>query len=1070
MYRTRKHLKALTVFAGISLGAQATPFGGEVLLSSYWYDWHHNALTRTAAQQAGFFRILGSIEKPKEDEIDSASAEIGWHASFVDSYAYNPLFWAMRGTRGYTTAVALHDDLIKVHYDDTNSTPQVRQTIFRYTTGTLTGLLWAKSIYRRGERMRAIAAARQILGISLHANQDFYSHSNWIDLPARRTKTWFEEFTTNPTGLVNTQMYTGAYELPEQTSVHSHGIMSPSISAMQAIAPIMDLLASDISPVRESATFVTWRKYKNRSEPIMPGIIDSAAFGNSGPAQTEAGIALAALTARPSQMYIGMPPNTLFVAPPGMAIDASYLAAIACRERGIIDTTPVKAFISAYSCALNSSAQWLRRIDQVMKDQFSADDDFWFQVKNAPPTNQHHEMYEDFNNLAFKFLSAGNYPEDAAVTQANLGGDASKVPATEYFLRLKIKTSSDILSGTDADIYAEVDGKRYLLDYGNVANKGFADAIFAYNDFEGGMTTAYTVGPFATPPAALKLVNQAGDIGQVMTAIGQSIVNGFTSIGVAIADFFQMITGAKPDYIGENRLVWSAQQLAAVTTTGYEQKVYINGGDEGRYDVFVHIKKLSSANGQSTFRITPKRFKCLKESTLDQIGSTPGDEVFLCNVVTGFPGTPAGNRTPVYRETRTGNEKTIVDLNIDVTVPDRYGAITYGVMMMESDSEFSAARDTIQEQYQGKLDLPTTKKTSILNEIGRAFAADWKMESLEVTGFTRGAQMGVGVMYSGTPNSWIEGNKSQEFILNRTALTAQYSDSLHLQKMDQSNSPTGPVKEQIIIKDLPVRPGTVVKLPPKEPANPPNTPGVGQDATDLGKILLVDDNRDDSNALDGVERSVTTADKMYRDLLAAEGLKFDVELVQTYKDGPSLDKLSQYDTVIWYVGGGYNEELTGNDRTTVRAWVMSGKKNLYMFAPGFINALSYDSTAKSYLERWQSCDNSLMSKVFGLKGGSGMISRFIEGDMQDADTRDLYMVGKGSETETIFSPLNPASGTRPLLLFECLPHMDTKTKQMNPVATVSRTGTSYCTYVAFTLENLLINRQKLFHKLLFARP
>jgi hypothetical protein len=149
---------------------------------------------------------------------------------------------------------------------------------------------------------------------------------------------------------------------------------------------------------------------------------------------------------------------------------------------------------------------------------------------------------------------------------------------------------------------------------------------------------------------------------------------------------------------------------------------------------------------------------------------------------------------------------------------------------------------------------------------------------------------------------------------------------------------------------------------------------------------------------------------------------------------------------------------------------MSGKKNLYLFAPGFINALSYDSNAKSYLERWQSCDNSLMSKVFGLKGGSGMISRFIEGDMQDVDTKDLYMVGKGSATETIFSPLNPANGTRPLLLFECVPHMDTKTKQMNPVATVSRTGTSYCTYVAFTLENLLINRQKLFHKLLFARP
>lgn len=1064
----RYRFKCLALVSSSLLASQCLPFGGEVLLSSFWFDWHHNALSRKAAEQAGFFRIMGPVEKRKEDEIDSAAAEIGWHASFVDSYAYNPLFWATRGTAGYTTAVALHDDLIKLHYDDTNSTPQVRQTIFRYTTGTLTGLLWAKSLYKQGEKTRAIAAARQILGISLHANQDFYSHSNWIDLPARRTTTWFEQFTSNPSALVNTQIYTGAYEHPEQTSVHSHGIMSPSVSAMQAIAPLMDLLSSDISPVRESATFVTWRKYKNRSEAILPGVIDSAAFGNSGAAQTEAGIALEALTARPSQLYIGMPPNTLFVAPPGMAIDASYLAAIACRERGIIDTTPVKAFISAYSCALTSSTQWLRRLDQVMSEKFSSDDDFWYQVKHAPPTNKHHEQYEDFNNLGFKFLSAGNYPEDAAATQAKLGGDATKVPASEYFLRLKIKTSSEVLSGTDADIYAEVDGKQYLLDYGNVANKGFADAIFAYNDFEGGMTTTYTVGPFATPPAAIKLVNNAGDIGQVMTAVGQSIVDSFKSIGVAIADFFQMITGAKPDYIGEGRLVWSAQQLAAVTNTGYEQKIYINGGDEGKYDVFVHIQKLSSANGQSTFRITPKRFKCLKESTLDQVGSTPGDEVFLCNVVTGFPGTPVGARSPVFRETRTGNEKTISDLSLDVTVPDRYGAITYGLMMMESDSEFSAARDTIQNEYQGKLDLSPAKKTSILNEVGRAFAADWKLDSLEVTGFTRGATMGLGVMYSGQPNVWIEGNKSKEFFLNRTVLTAMYSDPLHLQQLDQSSEPAKDPKVPIVIKKPPIRPGTGVK--PPLTTNPPATEPSRQDATDLGRILLVDDNRDESNALDGVERDATAADKMYRELLAAEGLKFDVEVVQTYKDGPSFDKLSQYDTVIWYVGGGYNDELTGNDRTTVRAWVMSGKKNLYLFAPGFINALSYDSTAKSNLERWQSCDNSLMSKVFGLRGGSGLISRFIEGDMIDVDTKDLYMVGKGSATETIFSPLNPATGTRPLLLFECIPHPDTKTKQMNPVATVSRTGTSYCTYVAFTLENMMINRQKLFHKLLFARP
>ena len=34
--------------------------------------------------------------------------------------------------------------------------------------------------------------AHNLLGVSLHANQDFYSHSNWIDDDDLRSRTWFE--------------------------------------------------------------------------------------------------------------------------------------------------------------------------------------------------------------------------------------------------------------------------------------------------------------------------------------------------------------------------------------------------------------------------------------------------------------------------------------------------------------------------------------------------------------------------------------------------------------------------------------------------------------------------------------------------------------------------------------------------------------------------------------------------------------------------------------------------------------------------------------------------------------
>ncbi len=1068
-----RRIAAVGFVAG--LAASSLPFGGEVLLSSYWYDWHHNALTRKAAEQAGFIRMMKPLEKPKEDEIDSAAAEIGWHASFIDSYAYNPLFWATRGPQGYTTAVALHDELIKLHYDDTNSTPQLRQTIFRYTTGTITGLLWAKGIYDRGERTRGIAAARQILGVSLHATQDMYSHSNWIDQPTRRTVTWFDKFTADRPGLVNTQFYTGAYEHPEQVSVHSHGIMSPSMSAMQAIAPMMDLLSSDISPVRESATFTTWRKYKNRSEAILPGIIDSTAFGNSGAAQNEAGLALESLTARPSQLYIGMPPNTLFVAPPGMAIDASYLAAIACRERGIVDTTPVRAFIAAYTVSLNASTQWLKRIDQVMKDQLSVGNSFWTDVKTAPPTNQHHAQYEDFNNLGFMFLSAGKYPEDAAATQASLGNRPNAGPPIEYFLRLKLKTSSEILSGTDADIYAEVDGKRFLLDYGNVSTKGFADAIFAYNDFEAGMTTTYTIGPLSAVPTKVRLVNEAGNVGQVLTAVGNSIVSGFTSIAVAISDFFGMIIGAKPDYIGEKRKVWSADQLAQITSAGYEEKLYINGGEEGKYDLFVHIQKLSSNNGQSTFRITPKRFFCIKESTFDQIGSPPGDEVFLCNVVTGFPGTPTGGRTAVFQQTRTDGTKQIpANISYDVTVPDRYGAITYGAMLMESDSENGPARDKIQSEYQGKLDLDSAKKTSILNEVGRAIAADWKLESVEISGFARGGSMGGGVMFAGIENRWIDGNKYLDIPLTQGGIPSLFGDPLHLQTVDPVSNPTNPTEppappSTTIGKLDPINPRPTVERANPKP-NEPAAPGQPKDEPfDLGKILLVDDNFDTNNRNSATTLGLTEADKMFRDVLEKEGLKFDVMVAPYQGDGPTLEKMGEYDTIIWYTGSGTQQELSANDRSSVRAWVASGKRNFYLFAPGFIDFLTYDSNARSYKDRWEKCDNSLITKLFGLKGAS-LISTGVEGDVFDVDNNDLYMVAKGAVTLTRFSTLNPAEGTRVLLRYESEPYFRASGKGWQAVATVARSGSSYCTYIAIALENMLVNRQKLFHKFLYARP
>ena len=49
--------------------------------------------------------------------------------------------------------------------------------------GCLIGLHWAAQIDKgeHFENVQALGAAHNILGVTFHAIQDFYSHSNWID-------------------------------------------------------------------------------------------------------------------------------------------------------------------------------------------------------------------------------------------------------------------------------------------------------------------------------------------------------------------------------------------------------------------------------------------------------------------------------------------------------------------------------------------------------------------------------------------------------------------------------------------------------------------------------------------------------------------------------------------------------------------------------------------------------------------------------------------------------------------------------------------------------------------------
>ncbi|MCX6369475.1 MAG: hypothetical protein NTX57_22620, partial [Armatimonadetes bacterium] len=810
MHYSVKVLATLGILCGVLGTAHA--FGGENLLSSKWRDWHHNTLSRYAAQSAGFFRT-GAGESLEEEGVDSPAAEVAWHADFIDSYAYNPLYWAMRGPSGYAAATAIHPDLIKLHFDDLTALPQVRDQYFQYTTGTVAGLLWAKSLYESGQRERGIATARHLVGISLHALQDFYSHSNWVDDMQRGQGTWFYSFTVQSSFLTNTQVYTGSYEHPELLSIKPHGKIAPEISAFQQIRPLMDLLSSPASPVHDLPVMDVWRQYRDRSVPITPGVFPSA---------TESQALAAGLKAPPSQVGVGLPPGSLYVAPPGIALDATYLCKIAAQQRGFSPAEGPRLFQTAYGRAFDGSVQWLKRLEKTMIDQ-PGGSAFWLAVKTSPPTSRRQACFEDFTDLGFQFIAAGSYPPDSAATQRQLGSSPSAIPAKEYYLRVRLKTSRDALSGTDSDIYLNAGGKRFLLDYAPVGDSGLASAIFAHNDFEGGSDDVYTVGPFAQMPASIELENVSGDFGRVLLALGASFIDSIKAVFQSIGDFFATITGAKPDFVGQEKKIWTAAELAALplnTSTGFTIDINTaNTNKEGIYKVHGTIRCISRNAEGGVYTVNATSLQCIRESDLDQIGSPPGDENFVLAALASLPGNIQKAQSTVKQQTRTGTSKTISEISFTSSrIPNGYGALSFPVCVMESDSETQADRDTLLNKFAGYFENKTSdERRSFLAELGAATAPDWKLERIEVFAFAKGGAVETGTVLAETANLWIPGKGKASFNLNRSALTACNINVLDLQRLTETPVPAQPGEP--LRPTEPIKPIKPIKL--GDPVVPP---------------------------------------------------------------------------------------------------------------------------------------------------------------------------------------------------------------------------------------------------------
>ena len=152
---------------------------------------HHFDLTRDALLEAGF-----------GDEAIKSAQIVNW---LTDYYSEQPF-------------VKLRDQLKHLHFDNLGDYDAVARYWGRLTANTRTAIAQAAI---EGKTLEVIG----LLGISLHAVQDFYSHSNWAETfpknagDAFRSETWFSTLTSAPIVGLRTGIYPSDPAKPES----SHG-------------------------------------------------------------------------------------------------------------------------------------------------------------------------------------------------------------------------------------------------------------------------------------------------------------------------------------------------------------------------------------------------------------------------------------------------------------------------------------------------------------------------------------------------------------------------------------------------------------------------------------------------------------------------------------------------------------------------------------------------------------------------------------------------------------------------------------------------------------------------------
>ena len=656
--------------------------------------WYHVQITENAAQKRNW----------SEGAID----ELTWHADNIDSYLYNPMFWLEGGLSRFKVAMATFDELAKLHFDDNLWSGEVNNAWRRYLSGAMAGLVWAAE-------HNNINAARNIVGLSLHAIQDYYAHSNWVDDKERRERTWFE---TARQDREQAWLYTGTYELPDHLGIAHHGKISPACTLMQlqGVETLLDIGCVALSPLSNSAICHTFHDCQDNGVVSDPELV----------------------------VDVPVPGGILYLHPPGIALDSPWLAEVAVEQRGVTDIGGRELFDKAIDLATESSVSWLDTLEEEMIRMGFGE--FWQQVKTNPRSTDVANAFEAYDQFPYQFLSAGPYPD--------AGED------TQWFLRVTLKTSDERSAGTDANIDVIAGGRRFRLDYLPEGAR-----VLRYNDFETGDHTVYTIGPFASLPDTIRLENRAPDSHDIIDAFFSDLGDALDDVLYGVGEFLLSIIAGNADLVDTSKRIWRPQDLAMLGPQGQTFTMDVDGGGEGHYVVHGVIRKTHDFVDEGKFEISLTDLECIRESEWDR--GSDSDEPFILAVLLPIPG---GIETTIhgpYGEVDDGEWRQLGGV-WRKTIPHN-GGLALAVQVMEHDDESSGDRHRLLREFANELERSTSNTRQHLGDaIGSSLSPSWKLEHIHVYAFSRGESVHAGTVLDRRVDTWIGGNEHQTFSLDES--------------------------------------------------------------------------------------------------------------------------------------------------------------------------------------------------------------------------------------------------------------------------------------------------------------